>query len=438
MIDPERVNLSVKDEKAILIRVIFTSEKDNDNPFIELEKLATTAGATVVGTILQKRGKVDPAYYLGKGKTFELASLCSAKESDVIICDDDLNPSQVKNLEKITNIKVIDRSELILDIFATHARTRQAKLQVDLAQKEYMLPRLKHLWTHLERIEGGIGMRGPGEKQLEIDRRIASKKIVDLKKKLSKIKKIKLQQLESRKNFIKISLVGYTNSGKSTLMNALTGANVLVEDKLFATLDTKTKDLKLGKGKDILLSDTVGFIKKLPHHLVSSFNATLEEAKQADLLLHVIDSSSPQAEGQIKSVNKVLRDLECDKKPTIMIFNKMDAVIDLSPIVIFKKIYKNSITISAKSGQGLDDLKKLISSHIDKDCKEVQLICNNSCGKLTSYVHENINIINKSYKDNKIYFDLSVTQDQLNKLNKVRKEFQLHDLDSEIVELTAS
>lgn len=337
MIESKRTELSVRAERAILIKTILTNENGCENPFFELKKLTKTAGAKIVDQLIQKRPKIDPVYYIGKGKANELAALCTKTNADVIICDHDLNPSQVKNLEKITNTKVIDRSELILDIFSTHARTKQAKMQVELAQNEYMLPRLKHLWSHLERIEGGIGMRGPGEKQLEIDRRLASKKIVDLKKKLSKIRKTKQQQISSRKNFINISLVGYTNAGKSTLMNALTGAGVLVEDKLFATLDTKTKDLNIIKGKKVLLSDTVGFINKLPHHLVSSFNATLEEAKHADLLIHVVDISSPHFMEQIDSVNNVLKELGCYEKSTLIVLNKLDVINDLSPIAILKK-----------------------------------------------------------------------------------------------------
>ncbi len=436
--EPKRIDLSVKSERAILIRALLTSDKHEENPLQELELLAKTAGAIVVGCIIQKKHKFDTFYYVGKGKAKQLATLCSNLKPDVVICDDDLNPSQIKNLEKITNVKVIDRSELILDIFATHAKSKQARLQVDLAQKEYLLPRLKHLWSHLERIEGGIGMRGPGEKQLEIDRRLASKKITDLKKKLSKIEKIKQQQVSSRQNFINISLVGYTNAGKSTLMNALTGAGVIVEDKLFATLDTKTKALDLGKGKNILLSDTVGFIKRLPHHLISSFNATLEEAKQADLLLHVVDISSPYVQDQINSVKKVLEELSCHKKATIMVFNKIDAINDLSPLIVFKKIYKNSVTISAKSCQGLDELKNLITNITDKECKEFRLICDNSYGKLISYIYKDINIINRSFKENMVHFHLSVTNRQLNKIKKLIKELDFNDLSLELSEISGT
>ena len=422
MLESKRTDLSVRAERAILIKIILTNEQNGENPFFELEKLTKTAGAKIVDYLIQKKHKFDPAYYFGKGKANELAGLCTKTNADVVICEHDLNPSQIKNLEKITNTKVIDRSELILDIFSTHARTKQAKMQVELAQNEYMLPRLKHLWSHLERIEGGIGMRGPGEKQLEIDRRLASKKIIDLKKKLSKIEKTKQQQISSRKNFIKISLVGYTNAGKSTLMNALTGACVLVEDKLFATLDTKTKDLNLIKGEKVLLSDTVGFINKLPHHLVSSFNATLEEVKKADLLIHVVDISSTHFMEQIDAVNTVLKKLGCYEKTTIIVLNKIDSINDLSPIAILKKQYKSCIAVSAHTGEGLEDLKKEMTSFINKEYKIVEVIFDNKLGKVIAEIFKNTNVINQSYGSDKVHLELMVSPIQLNKLYKLKAD----------------
>lgn len=429
MTEPKRTELSVERERAILISALLPNERDNESPLTELRKLAKTAGANVIDSIVQIRTKKEHVNYLGKGKTLELAALCSKMKANVIICDHDLNPSQVKNLEKITETKVVDRSELILNIFATHARTRQAKLQVEVAQLEYMLPRLRHLWNHLERIEGGIGMRGgPGEKQLELDKRIASKKIQDLKKRLLKIEKVKREQISSRKDFAKISLVGYTNAGKSTLMNCLTGAGVLVEDKLFSTLDTKTKDLNLSKGKKILLSDTVGFIRRLPHHLISSFNATLEEARQADLLLHVVDVSAPCVIDQIKSVNKALNQLGCNEKPTLMVLNKIDILNDLSSVPVLKKIYKDCVAVSAHTGEGIEDLKKILISTIFKEYQEIELVCDNTSGKFIAYIFENIKILHKQFEDNKIHFCLMVDTMQLNKLRKLHKEIYNIDL----------
>lgn len=421
MIEPKRTELSVRAERAILVRVLLPGDNNNEEyPLSELAMLAKTAGARVIENIVQKRNKIDGVYYLGKGKAMELASLCASMGADVIICDDDLSPSQVQNLEEITDTKVIDRSELILDIFATHARTKQAQLQVELAQMEYTLPRLKHMWSHLERIEGGIGTRGPGEKQLEIDKRLASKKIIDLKKKLRDIEQIKRQQVESRNDFMTISLVGYTNAGKSTLMNALTNAGVYVEDKLFATLDTTTRSLNLDKGKSILLSDTVGFIRKLPHHLVSSFQATLEETRHADLLLHVVDISSQAVFEQIGAVNEVLKKIGCNEKPTIMVLNKSDLLRDASPIMIIKKIFKDCVAISAYSGEGLDDLKKMIVSHFDKGYEETWFICDNKEGRLIAYIFENIKVLDRYQNGDAMHFLLMINKQQLARLYKLR------------------
>jgi len=247
-------------------------------------------------------------------------------------------------LEKIVDTKVIDRSELILDIFAARAKTAQAKLQVELAQLEYTRPRLKRMWSHLSRIEGGIGTRGPGEKQLEVDKRLVSKRVLALKKRLGQVTARRKRQAKSRKEHTTVSLVGYTNSGKSTLMNRLTDAGVLVEDKLFATLDTKTSICDLGNGKKVILSDTVGFIRKLPHHLISSFEATLEEVIWADFLLHVVDVSSPDVIEQVKAANNVLKELECNKKPSIMVLNKVDVLKDSSIITFFQSKYENVVT----------------------------------------------------------------------------------------------
>src|SRR5262249_39767398 len=258
----------------------------SSDPLEELRGLATTAGATVVGGMTQRRVKIVPASYIGKGKLTELQEQVEATDADVVIFDNDLSPGQVRNLEKATGIKVIDRSELILDIFATRARSHEARLQVELAQLEYSLPRLRRMWTHLSRFTGGIGLRGPGETQLEEDRRLVDQRIRDLRHRLAEVQARKEREVRSRNEEHTVSLVGYTNAGKSTRMNALTGAGVYVEDKLFSTLDTRTRQWRLPDWGRVLLSDTVGFIRELPHHLIASFKATLEEARQARLLLH--------------------------------------------------------------------------------------------------------------------------------------------------------
>ena len=274
----------------------------------------------------QKRQDPDVATYIGSGKVEELKELAEANEADLVVFDNDLAPSQTRNLEKALGVKVIDRTEVILDIFATRASTHEAHLQVELAQLDYALPRLKRMWTHLSRYKGGIGVRGPGEKQLEEDRRLVVHRIQDLKAKLAKVQARKEREVAGRGEVATVSLVGYTNAGKSTLMNALTSAGVLVADKLFATLDTRTRRWQFRGGGHVLLSDTVGFIRNLPHSLVASFKATLEEARQADLLLHVVDASNPEAEKQIEAVKAVLEELELVDQPTLLVLNKADRV----------------------------------------------------------------------------------------------------------------
>ena len=404
-------------ERAILFRVMLSEDRNSgEEPLDELRRLAETAGANIVHTVVQNRVSIDPVYYIGKGKASELSRLAKEMDVDVLICDDDLTPAQVKNLEKVIDEKVIDRSELILDIFATRAKTFQAKLQVELAQLEYTKPRLKRMWTHLSRIEGGIGTRGPGEKQLEVDKRIVSKKIHALRKKLHEIEKRQERLVASREEFFTVSIVGYTNAGKSTLMNTLTEIDTFVEDKLFATLDTKTSVCKLENGKKFLVSDTVGFIKKLPHHLVSSFKATLEEARHADLLLHVVDTSSPAIHNQIEAVNTVLKELGCDNKPTIMVFNKIDAVKDESVIPLLRTHYRDCIIISAKTHQGIEDLKRKIIEMLEKNFIDVELSCNVANGKLIAYLHEHAHIVNSRFDDERATFRLFIEEKLVHKL----------------------
>lgn len=419
---------TVRAERAILFSVMLPDDYvDGEEPLEELQRLAETAGAKVVHSIVQKRASIDPVYYIGKGKANELAEISEELDVDVLICDDDLSPSQVRNLEKVINKKVIDRSELILDIFATRAKTFQAKLQVELAQLEYTKSRLKRMWTHLSRIEGGIGTRGPGEKQLEVDKRIVARKIQYLRRKLSEIEKRQERLVASRKEFFTVSIVGYTNAGKSTLMNALTEIDTFVEDKLFATLDTKTSVCKLENGQKFLVSDTVGFIKKLPHHLISSFKATLEESRHADLLLHVVDISSPIVHKQIESVNTVLKELGCDKKPTIMVFNKIDAVKDESIAPLLRNHYKNCILISAKTNQGVQDLKRKIIETIERNFIDIELSCSSANGKLIAYLHEHARILSSRFDEQRATFRLLMEDKFVNKLRILDDGLQIKE-----------
>jgi len=422
MVELKRTDLSVRAERAILLHTILHNDKNSVDSLAELMSLAKTAGAKVLDSVVQRRKKIDPSLYLGKGKVSQLAELCKDKEIDVVICDDDLAPAQVSNLEKVIDTKVIDRSELILDIFAARAKTAQAKLQVELAQLEYTRPRLKRMWSHLSRIEGGIGTRGPGEKQLEVDKRLVSKRVLALKKRLGQIEKRRKHQAKSRKEHTTVSLVGYTNAGKSTLMNRLTDAGVFVEDKLFATLDTKTSLCELGNGKKVILSDTVGFIKKLPHHLITSFEATLEEVKWADFLLHVVDASSPDVIEQVAAVNNVLKELDCEKKPIIMVLNKADVLKDSSIITFFKSKYDNTVTISALTGQDIEILKREMVNFADMGSTEIKLECGVSNGKLLAYIYENSRVLKRTFINTSVHFHIVIEEKNLSKLYQLGGE----------------
>jgi GTPase len=422
MVELKRTDLSVRAERAILLHTILHKDRNSEDSLAELMSLAKTAGAKVLDSVVQRRKKIDPSLYLGKGKVSQLAELCKEKEIDVVICDDDLAPAQVSNLEKAIDTKVIDRSELILDIFAARAKTAQAKLQVELAQLEYTRPRLKRMWSHLSRIEGGIGTRGPGEKQLEVDKRLVSKRVLTLKKRLEQIEKRRKHQAKSRKEHTTVSLVGYTNAGKSTLMNRLTDAGVFVEDKLFATLDTKTSLCELGNGKKVILSDTVGFIKKLPHHLITSFEATLEEVRWADFLLHVVDASSPDVIEQVDAVNNVLKELDCEKKPIIMVLNKADVLKDSSIITFFKSKYDNIVTISALTGQDIEKLKREMVNFADMGSTEIKLECGVSNGKLLAYIYENSRVLNRTFINASVHFHIVIEEKNLSKLYQLGGE----------------
>ncbi len=351
----------VKTERALCVGLSLKSESreyslDSLN---ELKYLAKSAGAEIYDTILQVREAVTPKYFIGKGLAHEIAEIIVAQKIDTVIFDNELTAVQVRNLEKILNCKVIGRTELILDIFALRARTKIAKLQVELAQLEYIRPRLRRAWTHLSRIQGGIGFRGPGETQLETDKRLISNRILHIKKDLKKTKKHIQNSHKARQNEFLVSLVGYTNAGKSTLMSRLSGDKILVKNMLFSTLDSTTRKVFIDHDCRILLSDTVGFIRKLPHQLVESFRSTLSEVLEADLLLHVIDISREDVQTQIQSVNNVLEEIGATDKVVIHVFNKCD----LLDNHITKKrfsVYSNAVFISSKQGERIDELKAKI------------------------------------------------------------------------------
>ncbi len=358
--------LDMKEKKERVILVGFGTGYGNeellhDDPLVELRLLAETAGAEVMGTLTQARTAIDPRYYIGKGKAAELKEAVQELDVSTVIFDNDLSPAQVSNHEKLLDKKVIDRSGLILDIFALRARTRTAKTQVELAQLKHILPRLTRQWTHLSRQVGGIGVRGPGETQLEVDRRMIRKRINRLADNLKKIEKRRDLSRKQRKSVFNVTLVGYTNAGKSTLFNILSDAGAPVENKLFKTLDSMSRAIKLPNAQEVILSDTVGFIRNLPHELIASFKSTLDDVRDADVLLHVIDINNPHWEEQHAVVGDVLTDIGSSEIETIMVFNKID-VFD-NPVVLeaVRSRFDSSAFISAKTGEGIDDLRERIN-----------------------------------------------------------------------------
>jgi GTP-binding protein HflX len=397
---------SVVRERAVLVEVITEAGDDlggHRDRLEELGRLADTAGAEVVATLSQRRAAIHPGTYVGKGKVEELKALVEANHAHVIIFDNDLTPAQIRNLEKATDTKTIDRSELILDIFATRARTTEARLQVELAQLEYTLPRLKRLWTHLSRMEGGgIATRGPGETQLESDRRLARDRIVELKQKLRTIDARKEREVLARGDRLTVGLVGYTNAGKSSLLNALTGSDVYVEDKLFATLDTRTRAWPLPHGLTALLSDTVGFIRDLPHHLVASFKATLEEAVHANLLLHVVDASTEHVRADLEAVEQVLEEIGCKDKPQLVVLNKADLLDDPVRLDILQRARPGSAAVSAKTGQGLEELRAAVTGRLVGPLKEMVIRAPAADGRLQAWIEQHATILNRHMDDGEI------------------------------------
>ena len=374
------------------------SPEGADEPLDEIEGLATTAGCEVVSGLVQRRERPDAKTFLGSGKTEELKTLAQHHEADVVVFDNDLQPAQARNLEKALGVKVLDRTEVILDIFASSARTHEARLAVELAQLEYSLPRLKRMWTHLSRVKMGVGMRGPGEKQLEVDRRLVEKRIHDLKTQLHDIERRKERQVASRRGYLAVSLVGYTNAGKSTLMNALTDASVEARDKLFATLDTRTRRWRLPSWGPVLLSDTVGFIRDLPHRLIASFKATLEETRQADLLLHVADCSSPAAADQIAAVYSVLEELGVEAKDALLVLNKTDRVPDPSILNALRERYPNAIAVSARTGAGMDDLAAAVSGALSRSFVELDVEVHVGDGKSMAYLAKHGEVLSRHFE----------------------------------------
>jgi GTP-binding protein HflX len=388
----------------------------------ELAFLADTAGAEVVRSIVQEKKQPDPATCLGRGKAEELAELVRDAEVDLVIFDDDLSPVQARNLERILECKVLDRTGLILQIFAIRAKSAQARTQVELAQLEYLLPRLSGAWTHLSKQKGGIGTKGPGETQIETDRRLVRNRIASLKKKLKAVLMQHDTQTRSRALVPRVALVGYTNAGKSTLMNALCPqAGAHAEDRLFATLDTKTRRLELKINKLVLLSDTVGFIRKLPHTLVESFKSTLDEVLQADFLLHVIDVSHPSFQEQMQVVRQTLLEIGVKHDHIIEVFNKIDALEDSAVLTGLRGRYPDAVFISAGRGINLSVLKECISEHVAREYRLRKVRAHVSNYKLIGYLYDHAEVIEKRYADEEVHLTIRVHRNNLKQIDALLK-----------------
>ena len=409
----EMIELKQVKEKVILVGVSTDDHDDTEKSLDELEELASTAGAVTVGRVVQNLSQIHPVTYVGKGKLDEIKDLLWETEATGIICDDELSPIQLGNMEDALNTKIMDRNLIILDIFANRASTNEGKIQVELAQLKYRQSRLVGLGKSLSRLGGGIGTRGPGEKKLEMDRRLIKGRIAQLNRELKDVKRHRevTREQRSRNQVPVIAIVGYTNAGKSTLLNTLTGADVLEEDKLFATLDPTTRNLKLPSKQEVLLTDTVGFIRKLPHHLIEAFKSTLEEAKYADIILHVVDASNPQMDEQMYIVYETLMNLEVKNKPVITAFNKQDKVDGEVILRDFKA--DHVVNISAKTGEGLENLQNVIEEVLRKqkilieqlypyaDAGKIQLI--RKYGELLEEEYREEGIFAKGYIPIEIY-----------------------------------
>ena len=411
-------------ERAVLVGVelpLHDNKISVEYSLEELQSLAQSAGAEVAETFTQQLRSITPATLVGRGKVEQIHAKVDELHPDLVIFDEDLTPAQQRNLELALNVRVIDRSQLILDIFAQRARSNEGKLQVELAQLEYLLPRLTRQWTHLSRLGGGIGTRGPGETQLEVDRRRIREKISHLKRRLKTVERTRSLQRKERDNvpFATIALVGYTNAGKSTLMNALTRAGVLVEDKLFATLDPTIRSLRLPNGDKVMVADTVGFINKIPHSLIEAFKSTLEEVMSADLLLHLVDMSSPLVDEQIQVIEEVLVEIGAGDIPTIIVPNKIDLLSEPSQHLFKNRGAESVCPISAVTGEGLEALLKFIGTHLDRGKEKIHVSLSMGQGDLLSLLRERGRVESEIYEDDQVHITAMVTPKLAGQLRKL-------------------
>ncbi|MFP5354019.1 MAG: GTPase HflX [Gemmatimonadota bacterium] len=422
-ISRELISLTAPVERAVLVGAPRKGSAYRhlvDEHLEELERLADTAGAQVVGTLTQQLDRPHPGTYLGKGKIEELRDRVAELDATLIIFDDELSPSQGKTIEDLVGKRVMDRAELILDIFATRARTREAKMQVELAQLNYMLPRLTRMWTHLEKFRGGIGMRGPGETQLETDRRLIGHRIRVLKERLAEVQRTREVQRHGRRGAFRAALVGYTNAGKSSILRAMSGSDdIVVEDRLFATLDPLSREVDVGDGQRVVLTDTVGFIRKLPHHLVASFRATLEELHEADLLLHIIDASHPSWEEQREVVDDVIAELGAREKPMLYVFNKRDRltpeeVAGLGARIV--NLFPNSVLVSSMEPGGLDPLRQELLRNVRRFKPVIELRLGHGDGKLLAELHRSGEVLGQRHTDEGTFVSVRLDQAALGRV----------------------
>lgn len=390
-------------ERVILVGVSQQDGDDAEDSVAELAELVETAGAVVVGTLIQKRENIHPGTYVGTGKVFELEELIEETGATGIVCGDELSPAQLKNLEEALKTKVMDRTLIILDIFAARASTSEGKIQVELAQLKYRLSRLSGLGRSLSRLGGGIGTRGPGEKKLEMDRRLINSRVAQLNRELKEVQRHREvnRQQRKRSGIPVVAVVGYTNAGKSTLLNHLTNAEVLEEDKLFATLDPTTRILELTNHQKVLMTDTVGFIRKLPHHLIDAFRSTLEEAKYADIILHVVDASNPQMDKQMYIVYDTLRNLEVEGKKIITAFNKTDRIGQPEPLHDFRA--ERTVHISAKYGDGLEDLKNILEEILREEKDFLECTIPYRDAGVIQKIREKGELLSEEYREDGIF-----------------------------------
>jgi len=390
-------------ERVVLVGVMVRGRDEEwavRDTLDELAQLTETAGAEVIGRFLCKQPKIHPGHCIGKGKAEEISEYVEAEDANLVVFDDDLSPAQGRNLERLLDVRVLDRTQLILDIFAQRARTREGCLQIELAQHLYLLPRLRRMWTHLERQKGGIGLKGPGETQLEMDRRRIQQLIRTLSKELDQVRTRRAEQRRGRRRhgWALVSLVGYTNAGKSTLLNRMAGAEIHAANQLFATLDPTTRQVELPNGQPTLITDTVGFIRKLPHHLVESFKATLEEVAESDLLLHVIDASHPQVEQQIDAVNAVLQEIDAAEKPVLCVLNKIDTPEGERAARRLARILGRSVSVSAVTGEGISGLLDELADSLKGDKELVKLRIPLSDGRLLAQLQHSATVLEEKYE----------------------------------------